>query len=144
MNLTPLSPLSVKAEDSFTESNELSFAYNENMTWAGRFGARSYNYWSPVEVWDVSDSSNMFQLLWMMKDSRPLNGIFESGDEINIIEYPYSIGDSAGTGEVGMWPDASISNTPGNFPSDWSMILSVEGITDTLGNENWAIPNVDS
>ncbi len=127
----------------FKEIDELSFAYNENMIWAGRFGARAYNYWSPVEVWDVSDSTNVKQLLWMMKDSRPLTGIFGSGDEINIIEQRYSIEDSAGTGETGMWPDENVANTPGSFPSDWSAIITVEGITDSSGNEKWAIPGID-
>ncbi|MEN8191189.1 MAG: hypothetical protein ABFS12_00130 [Bacteroidota bacterium] len=127
----------------FLDSIQLSFAYNENMTWAGRFGARPYNYWSPIEVWNISDPSNIFQLHWMMDDKRPKNNTFQSEDEMYIMEIPFSIEDSAGTGETGMWPDTNVPNTPGDWPLDWSAILKIKGASDSLGNENWAIPNVD-
>lgn len=147
VSITDVSPKSYYRgndyEIRFLDHNQLSFAYNENMTWAGRFGSRQYNYWVPMEVWDISDSSNPTQILWMMDDARPQNGTFETGDEINIIEKPYFIADSAGTGETGMWPDENVANTPGVYPDDWSIILKVEGVTDSLGNENWVIPNVD-
>ena len=127
----------------FLDSNQLSFSYNEDMTWSAMFGTRPYIFWSPVEVWDISNPESPFQLHWMMDDKRPKNDIFESNDNIYIMEKPYSLKDSAGTGETGMWPDPSVPNTPGAWPDDYSMVLKVEGVIDSLGNQNWAIPNVD-
>ena len=127
----------------FLDSTQLSFAYNEDMTWARRFGSRPYTFWSPVEVWDISDVESPTQLHWMMDDKRPFNQTFESNDDIYVMEMPYSIDDSAGTGETGMWPDTDVPNTSGAWPDDYSLVLKVQGVTDSLGNEYWAIPNVD-
>ena len=127
----------------FLDSTQLSFAYNEDMTWARRFGSRPYTFWSPVEVWDISDVESPTQLHWMMDDKRPFNQTFESNDDIYVMEMPYSIDDSAGTGETGMWPDTDVPNTSGAWPYDYSLVLKVQGVTDSLGNEYWAIPNVD-
>ncbi len=145
--LADISPVSYyRANDyevRFLDSSQLSFAYNEDMSWAGRFGSRPYIFWSPVEVWDISNPESPTQLHWMMDDKRPFNQTFESLDDIYVMESPYSIEDSAGTGETGMWPDPDVPNTPGAWPDDYSLAIKVSGILDSLGNENWAIPNGD-
>lgn len=127
----------------FKDINEMSFSYNEDLTWAMKFGTRPYVFWSPVEVWDISDPGNPFQIHTMMDDKRPKNNTFESGDYIYIIEASYNPADSLGTSETGMYPDPDAPNTPGLWPSDFSIALKVTGVADSVGNENWAIPNVD-
>jgi len=142
-----LSPLSYYRgndyEIRFLDSTQTSFAYNEDMTWAVNFGTRPYVYWTPVEVWDISDSNNPFQLHWMMDDKRPKNDTFESGDYIYIMESPFSIADSAGTDSTGMYPDPALPNTPGAWPENFSIALRVDGIVDTTGQDSWVLPNVD-
>lgn len=130
----------------FLDSTQLSFSYNEDMTWAVNFGTRPYVFWSPVEVWNISNPENQFQLHWMMDDKRPKNQTFETNDYIYIMEVPYSLADSAGTGETGMYPDSDVPNTPGVWTEDFSIAFHVTGIvdsTDTTELINWAIPNVD-